>query len=270
MRRVARGMGVLLLSTAMIGITAGVASAQASHGFFTTVCTFSHRLADDPIVRPGEPGASHDHDFFGNTSTTADSTLESLLAASTTCHRAADTAGYWTPALLVDGVLVTPLNTQEYWVSRVSGPVQAPPAGLKIVAGDAAATSPQQKSVVHWHCGSGSGTRSSSPPLCGSKEKLRLQVLFPGCWDGVNLDSADHRSHMTYSVASACPDTHPVAVATLRLTVTYPTRGGPGVTLSSGSALTGHADFFNAWQQAELERLVETCINAGVACSRRG
>ena len=43
---------------------------------FVTRCTFSHRLADDPIVRPGQPGASHSHDFFGNRTTNANSTLE--------------------------------------------------------------------------------------------------------------------------------------------------------------------------------------------------
>jgi hypothetical protein len=47
-------------------------------------CDFSHRNSDDPIVHPGNPGAAHSHDFFGNTSTDAFSTLESLRAAGTT------------------------------------------------------------------------------------------------------------------------------------------------------------------------------------------
>lgn len=28
---------------------------------------------------------------------------------------------------------------------------------------------------------------------------LELHVTFPDCWDGVRLDSPDHRSHMAYS-----------------------------------------------------------------------
>ena len=34
---------------------------------FLADCPFSHRLPDDPIVSPNLPGASHMHDFFGNT-----------------------------------------------------------------------------------------------------------------------------------------------------------------------------------------------------------
>jgi hypothetical protein len=27
-------------------------------------------------------------------------------------------------------------------------------------------------------------------------ERLRSQVFFPSCWDGLNLDSSDHKSHV--------------------------------------------------------------------------
>ena len=30
---------------------------------FVSVCRFSHRAPDDPIVYPGQPGLSHDHSF---------------------------------------------------------------------------------------------------------------------------------------------------------------------------------------------------------------
>lgn len=41
---------------------------------------------------------------------------------------------------------------------------------------------------------------------------LRTQVFFPSCWDGKNLDSPDHKSHMAYpslSDSGHCPSTHP-------------------------------------------------------------
>src|SRR5881396_1703219 len=66
----------------------------ASGGRFTTDCAFSHRLPDDPIVKPALPGASHSHDFFGNATTNAFSTYDSLRAGSTTCDREQDAAGY--------------------------------------------------------------------------------------------------------------------------------------------------------------------------------
>jgi hypothetical protein len=56
---------------------------------FVVSCEFSHREQIDPIVGVGH----HMHDFFGNTSTAADSTLESLRDATsrpdggTTCPK---------------------------------------------------------------------------------------------------------------------------------------------------------------------------------------
>ena len=70
---------------------------------FVSSCTFSHSAPDDPIVFFGQPGASHDHSFVGNTGTNASSTLESLLATGTTCHRPGDTAAYWMPTLSSTG-----------------------------------------------------------------------------------------------------------------------------------------------------------------------
>ena len=60
-------------------------------------CAYSHTMSDDPIVFPGQPGASHLHDFFGNTGANASSTFETMLAGETTCRVPSDTAGYWAP-----------------------------------------------------------------------------------------------------------------------------------------------------------------------------
>ena len=42
---------------------------------------------------------------------------------------------------------------------------------------------------------------------------MRAQVYFPSCWDGVNLDSPDHKSHVSYPIGlyndGACPPSHP-------------------------------------------------------------
>ncbi|OJT05575.1 hypothetical protein TRAPUB_3588 [Trametes pubescens] len=44
-------------------------------------------------------------------------------------------------------------------------------------------------------------------------------VFFPSCWDGVNLDSADHKSHMAYPIqnynSGDCPASHPVHLVSL-------------------------------------------------------
>lgn len=35
---------------------------------------------------------------------------------------------------------------------------------------------------------------------------------FYSCWDGVNVDSADHKSHVAYPTGASCPTSHPVQV----------------------------------------------------------
>lgn len=42
---------------------------------------------------------------------------------------------------------------------------------------------------------------------------LRLEVMFRSCWNGVDLDSSDHKSHVAYPdlvINGDCPTTHPV------------------------------------------------------------
>ncbi len=40
--------------------------------------------------------------------------------------------------------------------------------------------------------------------------------------------------------------------------------------LSSGDILTGHADFWNVWDQRKLEREVAACINRDLPCGISG
>jgi hypothetical protein len=93
-------------------------------------------------------------------------------------------------------------------------------------------------------------------------------VIFPDCWDGTSLDSADHRSHTAYSVRGVCAPSHPVAVPRIALIYSYPVVGGPGVELVSGGQYSAHGDFFNAWNRTELDRLVSVCLNALRHCQR--
>ena len=236
---------------------------------FVSSCAYSHSAPDDPIVRPGEPGAAHLHDFFGNTTTDAGSTAESLRGRSTTCRRGLDTAAYWTPALYDGGRLVRPRTVAAYYQTAGKEPatIQPFPAGLRMVAGPGPGT-------AQWACsrrGRDSTTSATGPPDCREGDDLVVRVFFPDCWDGRNLDSADHHSHMAYNVGGTCPASHPVPVPRLRLGFHYRgTDGGGDVTLSSGGPDTAHADFFNAWDQAELERLVRDCLDAAVHCGGRG
>jgi hypothetical protein len=240
---------------------------------FTSTCRFSHSAPDDPIVLPGQPGRSHDHSFVGNASTSAGSTLASLQAAGTTCRRPADTAAYWMPTLSDGGTPVYPTRATVYYRRRTLARVQPFPSGLELVAGDSHAVSPQPLSVTYWNCGPLAGVRpQSTVPTCpdGPASSLRLHVRFPDCWDGTNLDSADHKSHLAYSQNAVCPADHPVAVPALEVIFRYPIKGDANVFLASGGQLSGHADFFNAWNEARLTQLVEFCLNGLRHCGAFG
>jgi hypothetical protein len=238
---------------------------------FVENCRFSHQGPDDPIVFPGKPGASHLHTFVGNRTTDAFSTFGSLRSGGTTCMRPADTAAYWIPALYEGSRLVLPQGATIYYRRATLASVNPFPNGFRMIAGDAAATAPQGMRVTFWSCGITSGVgRSSTVPTCPAQRGsfLRLHVRFPSCWDGSQLDSADHKSHLAYAVRGRCPSTHPVAVPEITQIYRYPTRGGEGFTLASGGQYSAHADFVNAWNQGALRRLVDGCLNALVHCGR--
>jgi uncharacterized protein DUF1996 len=267
----ALGAAATIVSAAGAATRAGANGGGPGHGgpgpgggggprSFAIGCAFSHSNMDDAIVFPGQPGRSHDHTYFGNRSTNASSTPTSLRAAGqTSCRLRADTAAYWVPTLFSAGTAVQPFGVTAYYIRRTTEQVTAFPAGLKMIAGTAAARAAQDQRVTFFSCGVRRSTISSAIPNCTTS--LRMQVNFPNCWDGTNLDSADHKSHMAYSTDGVCPATHPVETPALTLVVRYPAVASATAELASGTQFSGHADFVNAWDQATLERLVARYLN---------
>jgi hypothetical protein len=269
--RLARATVAALAVLAAVSMSgAPVARAAGTIPGFEVFCFYSHSAYDDPIVDPGMPGmAMHLHDFEGNTSTNANSTTASLESSDTNCELKADTAAYWTPTLYSHGHAVHPDRLHSYYrwgnVPDVAD-IKPMPAGLKIIAGDPMASSAQSTSVIGWNCGVQGQTLYDHPISCRTGQKVVLHVFFPNCWDGVHLDSADHRSHMAYSRFGRCPADHPVIVPRLSEDFGYPILDGTGITLASGSYFTAHADFWNTWQQSTMVRLTRDCINRGRQC----
>jgi hypothetical protein len=248
MRRIRSALVALV---AALGLTALLApAAQASS--FKISCAYDHTLTDDPIVFPGQPGASHSHDFFGNKTTNAYSTYDSLVGQATSCGNPSDTAAYWAPTLYYNGVAVHPSAT-AYYYNKYSTAVVSFPPGLKMIAGDSHATAPQSTKVVYFGCGSGSTISGVNYlPNCtgaGGPETLQIHVLFPDCWDQVGLGPLD----VAYAKSGVCPAGYvrtPQLVLRLRYAIVD---ASTGVTLSSGPYYTMHADFINSWNQVALD-----------------
>ena len=239
---------------------------------FVAHCSFSHRASDDPIVFPNQPGAAHRHDFYGNRSVRASSTLRSLRRAKTTCDPKSDRAAYWFPTLYLNGKAVKPRRATFYYVTSHEDPtkVRSLPQGLRIIAGDAKARRPLSPIVAEWAC-LGAGVDSNPTMVtCPDGSDLELHLRFPDCWNGRDLDSRDHKSHMAYSRADNCPKSHPVPVAELKFKLRYPIAGGKGVRLSSGPGYTAHGDFINTWDQDELASRVRNCLRRVIKCGTDG
>jgi hypothetical protein len=294
-RRARSGGEALVLAVLILGWTAVLPLVESTpawaetRGKFVIACGFVRALPDDPIVHPGDPGASHLHDFFGNLSTDANATRTRMLDSNTSCRDWDDTAGYWSPVGYLNGEQITPIRQRLYYLGSVSGSVNTFPADLRMIAGDPTATSAAKNRHVAWSCGGGSTPLSTHPYDCtpyqglsGLVDGIVGNVDFPECWDGANLDSADHTSHMSYVVKGACPADHPVRIPSLRLRVHFgvwdPCEGatpcGPNdpddnvaLSLSSGPYYTLHADFWNTWKQGALDSLVTACLNAHISCA---
>ena len=116
----------------------------------------------DRLPRPGrEVAPAHvlrQHD------TSAASTYESLRPAPTTCRTEEDGSGYWVPALYRNGVEVKPQAMKVYYRTGRHEPesVKAFPAGFRVVAGDATATTAQ-----------GLPRRSGTVGACAARRRRR-------------------------------------------------------------------------------------------------
>jgi hypothetical protein len=249
---------------------------------WNVMCGNDHYAADDPIVYPGQPGRSHMHTFYGNTSTNASTTTDSLFNTVSSCGRnmgTSDHSAYWVPSLVkqnADGTTtkVTSFQRAQIYYQRAGGgrgPGVLPfPNGLRMIAGDASARSDQPLSVVAWDCGSG-GLESPHMYQCagGSSQMIVSEVKFPSCWDGQHLDSADHKSHMAYAASDgSCPSSHPVSLPEISFGIEYmDIAGGPDYSLASGGIYSLHGDFFAAWDNQVQNALVAECLNGARECA---
>lgn len=224
---------------------------------FRVECATGQVAAVDPIVMPGHAGMSHFHQFFGNLALDENSTAASLRAIpATSCRNRSDSSGYWVPTLINDGTMVRPTGVDIIYRKSVNAPIVAHPAGLMLIAGSSKATTAQATSIVSWSCTGSNAPGSTAPSACRNRQQLVATIRFPECWDGKNLDSADHKSHVSYASNGACA-AGTVALPQIEMRVIYPRIANVStLSLSSGSIYSMHADFFNGWDQRRFAGMV--------------
>lgn len=103
-----------------------------------------------------------------------------------------------------------------------------------------------------------------------SCEELAASLVFPTCWDGVNLDSDSHRSHVAYAMGleSAslgtfggsdfyCPDSHPILLPQIQLFLRFVNYSGGAHELSNGDGGDWHADYIMGWEESVLQDILD-------------
>jgi hypothetical protein len=104
-----------------------------------------------------------------------------------------------------------------------AGKVVAMPRFLRELTGDAKPTSRGPANArATWTCDGFTDRLSDKYPICPAGRKVQRVQDFPGCWDGKNVDSANHRSHVAFAdrATGACPAGF-VAIPQLRITISY-------------------------------------------------
>jgi hypothetical protein len=261
----------------------------AGYPAFRSFCQFSHLAYADPIVAPGNERFHHLHMFWGNTAADAHSTYESLRTTGNgTCDGGPlNRTAYWMPAIFDGANQVVVPSTFELYYKVENAPLDGKgvpqarqyPNGLRMIAGARTDGVPVDPSAYHkngagltwgWQCDGSSSV--GTIPECAVGQRLTAWVRFPYCWDGTNLDSADHRSHLRYGTNNtwgACPSTHPIHLPELKehahfnsvpagTSTWYTSSDRMSTTRPNGSTL--HADWFGAWDNPVQDRFFEACL----------
>ena len=287
-----------------------VSAAPDVVGAFRFICNPSHLAYDDPIVYPGQPRRSHLHQFFGNTAADAYSTYNSLrTSGDSTCANILNRSAYWMPAMLDGhgGVVVPDYVTVYYKRMPATDPncqkqgiaCVKLPRGLRFVFGYNMMNPIESPTGAgYFNCDGPTGTQGHYPDIvaaaakCPAGNRLGAVIQAPDCWNGKDLDSPDHRSHMAYAGYGdwgylKCPATHPYVVPTFTMGVWYTTddnldrsgfwTGSKATWHLSSDEMAGmapmrpgstfHADWFGAWDDSVMQMWTDNCVGKMLNCS---
>lgn len=274
-----------------------------STGSFTTKCGVNENdlfNSDNIIVAPGvDNGAHHTHDYVGNQANTAFASDDDLANADTTCRNQADKSTYYWPVLRLQdgsdefdaddlgggaegnvGKILKAEKAEIKFVGNKQGDVVAMPKFIRIITGDAKAfTNGIANANTSFSC-TGFEDRQVTDKyvLCPEGSKVVRTSNFQSCWDGQNIDSANHRDHVAFVQEDGSCATGFEAIPQLQVRLVYDV---PAPTVENGQVqnpyavdgfpeqlhkpITDHNDFINVMDEKLMDKVV-SCINRGKTC----
>jgi len=275
----------MALSSVLL-LLAAVGFSQAYWLMAATNNLVTERL--DPIVNPGAVSA-HVHTVVGSSSFSPNITTASLRDSKcTSIPIAEDRSVYWFPPLYFQwkngSVSSVDVGVVIYYLfSETPGVTTAFPNDFRMISGTPSlrsynASSYAQQAVTFLCLNYQTGTtRHNELPAAQCPDGVRTQINFPSCWDGKNVDSSDHKSHVSF--LSGGPDSggcndpkFPVVLPRIFMEgywdvnpfykhINEAKNTSQPFVFSHGDpyGYGYHADFANGWESGVLQGAVDKC-----------
>ncbi|KAF8071559.1 hypothetical protein FPV67DRAFT_1667052 [Lyophyllum atratum] len=245
----------------------------------------------DPIVNPGKV-SGHAHSVLGGSNFRMNTNTAQLRNSEcTSIPIPEDKSNYWFPHLyfqwsngsftsLTGGAVISCFR--YYLFNDKPGTTTAFPDDFRMLSGDPTLRTYDPNShaqqAITFLCLDFNGvtTRHNSLPTKACPSGIRAQVNFPSCWDGKNLDSPDHKSHVAFLSggpdSGSCSDpNYPVTMPRIFIEVYWTSEMDKFRSQAKNSSQpyvyaygdpTGygyHADFLNGWDKGVLQKAVDEC-----------